>query len=95
MNGRMVTLGLINALHNIPMGHDGLGRTASVKGVIKYQRDMRVMLRMMGELEHMIITYGVTSSEVADCLGEIIATSQEMKHDALRPSSEEEMSFET
>lgn len=87
MNGRQVTLYIIEALDNIPMAHDGLGRTASIDGCLKYQRDMREIMRLIREMRNLIYEHGLTSDEVCEQLGQIVSTSQLLRQKALEPST--------
>lgn len=83
MTGKQLIFHLIESLENIPLPHDGLGKTASVTGALAYQADMREMLIALRELKYLIIEGGINNDATIEHVGAIVAMSQIKKQRAL------------
>lgn len=83
MNTRATIKRISRILLNIPQAHDGMGKTASAKGALAFNADMRTINAMLANLA--LDCDDLTTAQIDKRLMEIETQALEMKQKALAP----------
>ena len=83
MNSKTAIKRIARLLSDIPHAHDGLGKTASCKGALSYNADMREIVSALFQLA--LDCDDLSLAQIDKRLKEVEATAKRLKTQALKP----------